>query len=190
MALGMGAVRYITGIKLPVALPLALSVMFFGILWMRYIFKENNTSLKEALIPLTVFAILLIPTSLLAYNKDYGFGETWYRYVLTYFAALAIFLFFTTRYRITNKVIVFLGKISYSIYLTHSIVEQMIIHKLYFSSILTSPYERLFVSLGLTLILSIICYYFIEKPFVNIGRKVIQRFTNKDRTVGRIKTSA
>ncbi len=53
--------------------------------------------------------VVLPPLCVLAYNFDTGFGETWYRYLISYYAAMALFVLFTARIRLTHPVLIYLG---------------------------------------------------------------------------------
>jgi peptidoglycan/LPS O-acetylase OafA/YrhL len=170
--------RFITDIKIPVAVPLALSIMFFGMLWMRFLFKEGVTK-SQVFKNLLTIVVMIVPISLLAYNKDMGYEESWYRYTLSYIAALLIFIVFTTKIKLTNQVFVFLGKISYSLYLTHLIVGSMIFQHSLFGQSIQNVYLLMFLALVISLIVSTITYYFVEKPFVTLGKQTTSYILNR-----------
>ena len=71
----------------------------------------------------------------------------------------------------------FLGDISYSLYLTHPIIIQSIT-TLFFVSSIYSPnggFGNVYIMLIIAFALSSILFYTIEKPFVNLGRKIINK---------------
>lgn len=64
-----------------------------------------------------------------------------------------------------NQLILFVGNISYSVYLVH----MLFFHHL---SRQFKVFDNPFVVLAATLGLSSLTYYFIEKPFINLGKKI------------------
>jgi peptidoglycan/LPS O-acetylase OafA/YrhL len=64
----------------------------------------------------------------------------------------------------------YIGKISYSFYLTHFIVLGFV--KQY------SPILNLFISLIVTILISTATYYLLEKQFINIGHNFYKRKIN------------
>ncbi|EHJ9021336.1 acyltransferase, partial [Salmonella enterica] len=71
----------------------------------------------------------------------------------------------------------FLGDISYSLYLTHPIIIQSIT-TLFFVSSIYSPnggFGNVYIMLIIAFALSSILFYTVEKPFVNLGRKIINK---------------
>ncbi len=70
----------------------------------------------------------------------------------------------------------YLGKISYSLYLFHSIVLMSFIHILYG---IISIWAILLIAFVVSLILATISYYFIEKPFIGLGKKAANILLNK-----------
>lgn len=122
-AVGLGTVflslaRYKTGLKLPVALPLLIFVSILGY----YIRLQNDNliSLKILASRLFFFLLILCPSCITAYNTDMGFGEKWYVYCLSYISGISLFLIFK-KLDVKNKVLLWVGGISYSLYLTHRI---------------------------------------------------------------------
>ena len=65
-----------------------------------------------------------------------------------------------------NKVIQFLGKISYSIYLIHMLI-------LFHISKHIKIFQNCFIALLFTIIISSITYYLIEKPFIQLGKRIL-----------------
>ncbi|EZP77633.1 acyltransferase [Parageobacillus genomosp. 1] len=177
VAFVLSVARYITEIKLPVAVPLALSIMFFGILWMRLHFKQEGIKKKQVYTVLFVILGMIVPISLLAYNKDYGYEESWYRYTLSYYTAIGMFVLFTTKVKLVNPVFIFLGKISYSLYLMHLIVSALIFEHSLFGHAIKNIYLLMAISLIISLITSTITYYLVEKPFIKLGKNLVKKIT-------------
>lgn len=114
------------------------------------------------------------------YLADF-FGMSLFFY--TGFAAFillgAIMISKRTQRILQTRVLVFLGKISYSIYLVHALVLGIVFA--YMPALLqgksrtyTVVVETL-VYIAITMVLSTILYYFVERPFMNIGRRISGR---------------
>lgn len=174
MALAMGMVRAVTERKLPVALPLALSLMFFGSVWRQWLLGEHSRQLTRNLVMLLVgFTVLLPPTLIMAYSKDMGTGETWGRYLFTYFVAISSFLLLTRSVRLNHPALVWLGAVSYSLYLLHPSM-------LMLSEFLLKPtgapalINALFATV-LTLGVAHLSFRLIETPFIQLGKRLNNR---------------
>lgn len=122
LALALAAARFVLNKKLPVALPLALAVMFFGCLWRSRILAGDPAARRLVPAAFMAFALVLPPICILAYSSDHGYNETWERYLLSYTVALALFILGTTRLRVASPYLVRLGVVSYSVYLLHQVV--------------------------------------------------------------------
>ncbi len=98
----MSVARYVSDIKLPIAVPLALTMMFIG-----YLLRLTQDGVPEArrtlLRAVSIFVVAIPVVAVLAYNKDFGFNETWYKYTIAYYSALFLFFMLTTRWRITGR---------------------------------------------------------------------------------------
>lgn len=155
--------RYYTNQKLPVALFLALSVMFIAML-LRFSEEKKSPERDVSSKILIVFIILLLPITVLAYNKDYGYQETWYRYYLSYLVATFIFFLFY-KYHFFSTTTAFLGKISYSLYLLHPICIDLT-NKYCYSLKEGNLSFFIIICVFSSIILSTLSYRFIEQRFI------------------------
>jgi peptidoglycan/LPS O-acetylase OafA/YrhL len=174
MALAMALVRELTDRKLPVALPLALSLMFFGSIWRQWLLAEHSLELTRNLKMLLIaFAVVLPPTLIMAYNKDMGTGETWGRYCFTYAVAISSFLLLTRSVRLDHPALVWLGAVSYSLYLLHPSMG-MLADFVLAGSGASALIIALFATL-LTLVAAHLCFRYIESPFIQLGKRLNNR---------------
>ncbi|MBO9652687.1 MAG: acyltransferase [Agrobacterium tumefaciens] len=176
-AVGMAATRYAVGIKLPVAIPLGLTVMFWGLLWRHGASDQAGAKLRKLILATSLLVVVTVPViSLLSYNVDMGFGETWYRYTIAYYAGMALFALFTTRFRITHPVFVWLGAISYSVYLLGPVAQPIVEYILPYRQLAPYPiHVTIVLTCVLTVIMAYLSYRFIELPFQTFGKKLAFR---------------
>jgi peptidoglycan/LPS O-acetylase OafA/YrhL len=170
----LAVMRYVLVIKLPVAVPLALFLMFTGAIIRQAVLDRNIQATSHLTGLLAVFFAVLPAICLLAYNHDFGFNEKWYQYWTSYTLAVAVFMLGITSCRLTGRVMVFLGTISYSVYLLHPVVWQA------FEAIGVTPQvlhpDLIILVFGVaTLAVSTFTYMCIEKPAIALGRAVIRR---------------
>ncbi|CUX57704.1 acyltransferase family protein [Agrobacterium genomosp. 13] len=176
-AVAMGAARYGTGIKLPVAIPLGLTVMFWGLLWRHGAGEEASAHMRRLILATSLLIIFTVPVvSLLSYNVDMGFGETWYRYTIAYYAGMALSALFTTKLRITHPVFVWLGAISYSVYLLGPVAQPIVEYVLPYRQLAPYPvHVTIILTFALTVIMAYVSYRFIELPSQKLGKKLASR---------------
>jgi len=174
MALAMGMVRAVTERKLPVALPLALSLMFFGSVWRQWLLGEHSRQLTRNLVLLLVgFTVLLPPTLIMAYSKDMGTGETWGRYCFTYAVAIVSFVLLTRSVRLNHPALVWLGAVSYSLYLLHPSMGML--SALLLRGTDAPPLLVALIATVLTLGAAHLCFRYIEHPFIQLGKRLNNR---------------
>ncbi len=174
-------IRFYLQIKLPIALFLALSLMFYGYVFKSYLLYTSGqfsfiTSKNKVFVKVfpIVFCLVMLAISFLAYNKNYGHNEVWYRYFLSYLIAFVLFLLLTSKFKIESNLLAYFGKISYSFYLFHVIVihvvGQLNLEPTFINNVLFT-----LSSLLLTTLVSIIGFKFVEEKFINTGYKFIKK---------------
>jgi peptidoglycan/LPS O-acetylase OafA/YrhL len=173
IAMTIGILRAIFNQKLPVVFPLALSLMFFGSIWREYLVGTTEIARKYTGASLALYCVVMPLTFYMAYRKDMGFAETWTRYAITYAVAISTFLFFTLKFRIAGRMWVWLGTISYSIYLFHPIV-LMALEPLLTPLGFPIIFNRA-MSVAVTLIVAHFLYTMIEQRFIHIGRTLSKK---------------
>lgn len=158
-------VRYTKGINLPIAVPLLLSIMFFG--YMLKLKEKGIVTTKNLFISIAILMLSVLFSSYTGYTvKTHLTGES-IHYVLSYSAGVLIFFLFY-KLNIGGRLFSFLGEVSYSTYLIHPIV-LFYIEKY----VNVFPVWMLVVwFFAITYIASIVFFYLVEKPFIKVGKKV------------------
>ena len=175
IAILFAVVRMYIGIKAPIAMPLGLSLMFIGFVWRKWLLKEEEISNGRMMALLGAFALVVPGICLL------GYGENAATYVSTYLIALVLFILLTTVFKLNQIALLFLGKISYSVYLFHAIIGMMIIP--FVVNLTPSVYLEnnslifipMLAAIVTTLALSSLTYYLVEEPGVKLGRQVAKK---------------
>lgn len=177
--LGLGvltaAARYATGIKLPAALFMALMLMFFCCRHRRAIVAQRDAQ-GERPRPrdylLLVAGIFVICR--LAYSRDYGFGETWYRYFFSYLIGIALFQLLARAHDLAfGRALALLGEASYALYLLHPVVGFLVLDA--FRRAGGDPWLAFALATVSSLLTSYLAYRLIEAPAISFGRRVVKR---------------
>ena len=108
--------------------------------------------------------LLISVAALLGYAKDWGYAETPRRFLAMYLAAVVLFFLFSLR-NAHARLLEFLGRISYPIYLLHVPIIALVgpaNHSVY----------RYLLSIALILLFSIAVHNLVEKPFMKVGRSL------------------
>lgn len=166
VAVGVAFIRGLYAIKLPLALPLALSLMFFGSVYKCKLI-DHNYQIRKFISAYILSYFLIIPViCIFGYNLDLGRGENWIKYTITYYSGLVLFITIT-KTKSNTTITEYLGKISYSIYLFHPIFIYLVITY----TNLTWYYSLVIIS-TLTLIFSHFTFKFIERSSIQLGKKI------------------
>jgi peptidoglycan/LPS O-acetylase OafA/YrhL len=165
-SLAMSALRGLLHVMLPVAIPMALTLMCLG-------GHIRNCRLITKPIPrimVVCYIVSLIPICLFAYSANMRGSDDPYKWMLAYSAALCLFLLFES-FGDAPSVAVFMGTISYSVYLLFPAVIK--VDRLVFGS------KNIIVDVGFTLMLttvfSWVVYRVVELPSQRWGKTVIKR---------------
>ena len=181
---------------------LSIFILHFGLgILIAYYFEDirklNLTQYKAYKYRWLIGLLVLAMYSLRHIDKLSPFGST-IRYFmenilyLDFFhfsgVASAVMLAYTIhstglQQKLQVKPLLFLGKISYSLYLTHWLVIQVFMDNYtQLFAPLNNEVNELFVFLAVTTILSLvfatIFYYLIEKPVISFGKKVLKKYAH------------
>ncbi len=180
----LAAARFWSGIKLPVVVPLSLAIMFWGMI-RRQADNGEHTAIRADVALLVLFAVVIPLLSILAYNRDYGYNETWYRYTISYGAAIGFFALCTSKARINFAGTRYLGRISYSIYLFGPVAEQIVLLSLLPRlGIGQGAHLYIVVAMVLAVALAAVIYRFVEAPSIAFGRRMSDRFAGRGGAIG------
>lgn len=170
-ALGAAGLRYLSGKPVPVAIPLALAMMFLGLLWRLYTLER--TPIARALTPFVVaFFVMTVPVI-----ASLGYGALGMRYTATYLAAAAIFFVFTTGIKLQSRILAWLGMVSYSVYLCGNLVQKSLERQVgAWAASLDIPVHALIaVAMVITLLIAWLTYTRVELPAIRLGKSLVQQ---------------
>ncbi len=175
----LAAARGFLDTKLPVALPLALAIMFWGFLWRRATVDcaPDARAWVARLTPLIFLAIT--PIAVMAYSADHGFHETWWRYANSYLLALTLFILFTTRIKIYAPSALFLGRISYSVYLFGPLGQELAMKAHVFLPQGAPALLTVALAMVFTLAIAATTYRLVEKPAIAMGKSLRRRLQQR-----------
>jgi len=164
--------RYYLERKVPVAIPLSLSIMFWGTLWREATVNRSAAHLRYAIWMLPLYAAAIPVVSLLGYSMDLGLEENWVRYAVSYLAAIAIFVTLTTAIRISGRLPVLLGAVSYSLYLFHVHARDVV--QMAFASVGMEPSPWIAVPFSIVgaIVLAWIIFGLVERPMNAVGHRI------------------
>ncbi len=172
-AIACGLARFLLNRALPVALFLALCLMFLGNL-LRHLSRENR-SLRSYFIFAILIAAAVVPTCKLSYK------DRWLMYTLSYWAALICFTlaylargaFERTQFSV--RICTLLGCITYGAYLFHSFIAIPIAAALHWPGHIGSIL-RVGIGVVATAAISVVLFTFVEQPCIELGRILSKPF--------------
>ena len=120
----------------------------------------------RAWLPLVIAGIVVIPAGAFAAG---GADAQWppMTYALSYLVGMALFaVFYLFRDRISGTAIVWLGGISYAVYLTHPVMYRLV------ELVTQNPLAIVVATISTTIVVSLLLHRFVEKPFITWGRRL------------------
>ena len=175
IALLFAVIRFMLHKKVPVVLPLGLSVMFLGALWRQLTLEGSPVAKRLFSLIFIPFCFLLLLTILVAYHDDNPLA-----YLTCYFSALMIFLISTGSHYPRDRLFSFLGTISYSLYLIHPILPYFALKSQTMTDLANSSplsFEVLLVTASV--LLSWLSYRLLEKPSIRLGHNIVRDLRSK-----------
>jgi len=158
------------GFPAPVGILTFLSMMLFGSLWRDFTVVKNRHAGRYSAIWIALFCAIFPLIALLAYDIDQGLGESAKNFTGSFVSGVLFFLVFTTRIKLQARWMVYLGTISYSIYLVHPFFLGWIISNTSMATEFNVP--AFLVYIGAVVGSASLIYFFVEKPGMAIGRKL------------------
>lgn len=165
--------RFKYGISTPVGVIVSLSMMLFGSMWREFVVNGDNVAMKCSFIWVVLFIVIFPFISIFAYNFDRGLGENAINYSISFVSGVVAFMLLTTAFKVHGKIFLYLGAVSYSMYLLHPFVLEFTNSKFNLSS---GFHLAAFIAYVLvTIILASFSYHLIERPSVSLGKKLRNR---------------
>jgi peptidoglycan/LPS O-acetylase OafA/YrhL len=179
IAVLLAAARFYLERKVPVAVPLSLSIMFWGTLWREATLNRSAQHRRYAWWMLGAYAVAMPPISLLAYDMDLGLEEYWVRYMVSYYVALALFMLLSTRLRLEGRTAVWLGRISYSLYLFHNHAKKAVDLAADAFAPGLSAAVRIALAVALALAAAEAIFHLVEKPAIELGKRISRTIADR-----------
>lgn len=147
-----------------------LGFMFFGLFYRKWLLENDKKSGKQAA---WILVITLLTFGATTNIMNFVRGDTVaLQEQVHHIIAISIFFSFTHIHRISNAFGVFLGKISYSIYLFHPVIfYPLFIFWFQSSPLRAHPHLFIAISMLLAIVFSYFTYRFIEMPCIELGRR-------------------
>lgn len=164
--------RFFLERKVPVAIPLSLSIMFWGTLWRESLVNGSREHHLYACTMLVLFVVAIPIISLMAYDVDLGLEENWVRYAISYLSGIAIFIAFSTQIRLTGKAFVWLGSISYSLYLFHVHARDLTQLVLSATGIGLPEWISVLISFAVAIGIAGLVFSLLERPSNEFGHRI------------------
>jgi peptidoglycan/LPS O-acetylase OafA/YrhL len=157
-----------------------LDFMFFGLLYRKWLLNGDKMAGWQSI---AVMAVAFLTFGAVADARTFmsgiyfdASGNFALKTQLTQLSAIAFFVFFTRFYRPSNVAGTFIGKISYSVYLFHPVIfYPLYSHWFQSSDLRVHPHIFIVAATTLTIVAAYLTYQLIERPCVDIGRRLSAR---------------
>ncbi|PIE44029.1 MAG: hypothetical protein CSA50_02285 [Gammaproteobacteria bacterium] len=163
------------------SMPYHLSIMFWGASF-RVFFDNKNSGLSFKRYFLSMQSLLLAHTLVVVLPAVWLYlsdlltnAETAFRAGIPYLVALAVFYFGCRAELLRNRVLVWFGTISYSLYLFHPVVLHGVNSWLMASGppvLLSNLFLYLIVILLASTIVAAVSYYLVESPIISLSKRL------------------
>ncbi len=177
-AQGAGGVFFGKSWLIPMSYLLSLSVMFFGSMWRDI--SLNGWGSKNRLPCLAWLALFLLIIGLMLFMVSGGRGRSpdivIQKYLVSLVLGVLFLMVFSTVIRVRTRWVVYLGAISYSVYLMHPFFLAWIETRLNPAAGFDPLVFVLYVAA--TLAAASLCYYLIEAPCIRLGRVLKDRLAS------------
>lgn len=164
------------GLTVPVQyISLHISFLYLGLLLRMALVDRRPGAFSAAILVLFVQAFVLLGVGEFSLARKDGFFLVGMLPILTsYLLALCVFVFSVKTGLPNSPLLSWLGALSYSIYLFHGVAALIIFAFMPLSGG-WSDLVAGFISVALTLGLSVLTYEYLEKPSINLGYSLIKR---------------
>ncbi|VAO54407.1 Uncharacterized protein conserved in bacteria [Klebsiella pneumoniae] len=167
-------IRFALHKKIPVAIPLGLSMMFLGYAWRACVIDNNNYIMLKIKWMIAVCMVSTFACGYLSYSWDHQTDEPWENFSYAYVLGMLVFIIMTKYIKINTRLTCYLGMISYSLYLVHDPIIS------FFSSfkiggILNLQYELKITAIISAILFSCCVYSLIGKPSIALGRRIVKK---------------
>ncbi|EIZ81182.1 putative acyltransferase [Novosphingobium sp. Rr 2-17] len=178
-SLALAGLSFASGKHLPANLPLNIALMFTGTL-VRLAWLNGNDAARR-LLPL-VLGALIAGTPAVQWAAYFDSAETYVQplpFTVAYLLAMAAFLMTLRGHWEFGRFWLWMGAISYSVYLVHGPWLQAMVTAY-------GPLDRrnvlpfMFCVIALALASASLIYYFVEKPFVRLGHRQMVRISPRE----------
>ena len=158
--------------------------MLTGVVFQRHKMKQNAAMLNLLLLIAILIVSLFVFHSLGGWPDNSFFKILWPTYEGIVWGAI-IFLYIKSSIPFPKEIanaIIFVGTISYSFYLIHFVIITTLIRREVYVHLSDSPninslLTTVFFALPITIVISMLTYTFVEKPFLSLRLKYLQRNT-------------
>lgn len=175
-------------------MPWHLAIMFWGGLFRIWyddrhgVIDFGRLRIPKAL-PVAVVLLLILRQPLMSLFTSLSSGFEWVNWgMLAYLWGMLFFLVGALYVKLNNRVFVWLGAISYSLYLLHPLAARLLKYGIthYFPQYAEMPLGvTLAASLLLAVMMSACVYYCVEKPSISLGRSLQKKWLSYREDNGR-----
>lgn len=162
----LGVIRFSLHKKAPIAVPIGLSFIFIGYAF--YLVKADVLARKYFAIFVAAVYAMLIVACFLGYSQNWQYDENPLKFIVTYALAGAAFLYLSAHWRSPSRLAIWMGSISYPLYLFHRPIRDAAATFMHNNGIGIAIF-----SFALTVCIASLASTYIEKPFIRFGKAFV-----------------